>query len=258
MNSVTIALCVAGLTFAGGVIGLVLQRSLPERFTTGGPRDMIGAVVGLLTLLSALVTGLLIWTAYGVYSSQNFAVQNFAARVLQEDLAMADYGADATPGRAILHEGLARTLDQMWGVHSDSDFVSRNMQAAIDNLRTGQAYLDSLRPSTDSQKQALAAANQAHASVGQMRLQMALALTDPVSYPLLTIVIGWAVFLFCGFGLLSRANPMAFAALGVGAAAVATAVYLIVDLSEPYSGLFRTSSAPIEKVMKDVNNHEER
>jgi hypothetical protein len=257
MNSVTIALCVAGLTFAGGVIGLILQRSLHERFTTGGPRDMIGAVVGLLTLLSALVTGLLIWTAYGVYSSQNLAVQNFSARVLQEDLALADYGADAAPARASLRKSLERTLDQMWGAHNDSDFVSRNLQAAIDNLRTGQDYLDSLHPSTESQKQALAAANQAHASVGQVRLQMALALTDPVSYPLLTIVTGWAVFLFCGFGLMSRTNSMAFAALGVGAAAVATAVYLIVDLSEPYSGLFRTSSAPIEKVMKDVNNHEE-
>jgi hypothetical protein len=258
MNSVTISLCAAGLTFAGGVIGLILQQNLHEKFTTGGPRDMIGAVVGLLTLLSALVTGLLIWTAYGVYSSQNLAVQNFAARVLQEDLALADYGDGAAAARARLRTSLERTIDQMWGAHDDGDFVSRNLQATIDNLRTGQDYLDALHPSTESQKQALAAANQAHASVGQMRLQMALALTNPVSYPLLTIVIAWVVFLFCGFGLMSRTNPMAFAALGVGAAAVATAVYLIVDLSDPYNGLFKTSSAPIEKVMRDVNNHEGR
>jgi hypothetical protein len=189
MNSVVIALCVAALTFAGGVVGLILQRALPEKFTTGGSRDMIGAVVGLLTLVSALVTGLLIWTAYGVYSSQSLAVQNLAAKVLQEDLALADYGADAAPGRASLHESLARTIDQIWASHCDSDFVSRNVEETIDNLRAGQAYLDSLHPSTESQKKALAAANQAHASIGQIRLQMALALTDPFSYPLLTIVI---------------------------------------------------------------------
>jgi hypothetical protein len=87
---------------------------------------------------------------------------------------------------------------------------------------------------------------------------MALALSDPISYPLLTIVTAWAVFLFCGFGLMSRSNPMAFAALAVGSVAVSSAVYLIVDLSDPYSGLFQASSAPIEKVMRDVNNHEER
>ena len=32
---------------------------------------MIGAVAGLMTFLSALVLGLPIWTAYGVYAAQN-------------------------------------------------------------------------------------------------------------------------------------------------------------------------------------------
>ena len=63
MSAEKFALAVAIAVFAGGVIGLILQRILHETFTTGGPRDMIGAVVGLLTLLSALTMGLLIWTA---------------------------------------------------------------------------------------------------------------------------------------------------------------------------------------------------
>jgi hypothetical protein len=167
MSSAIGGLCVAAVTLAAGSTGLLLQRVLPEKFTTGGPRDMIGAVVGLLTLLSALVLGLLIWTAYGVYSTQNTLAQNYAARVLQEDLALADYGVEAAPGRARLRGGLARTLDQIWGDHGDSDFVAGNYQAAIDNLRTGQAYLDSPRPSIDGQRSALAVADQAHASIAQ-------------------------------------------------------------------------------------------
>jgi hypothetical protein len=74
MNPEKFAAAVAVAIFAGGLIGLVLQRSLPEKHTTGPARDMIGAVVGLLTLLCALVTGLLIWTAYGVYAGQNAAI----------------------------------------------------------------------------------------------------------------------------------------------------------------------------------------
>src|SRR5271166_5695581 len=70
MNSLILAAIVFAVVFAGGVIGLRLQRALPESYTTGGPRDMIGAVSGLLTLLLALVLGLLIWTAFGVYSTQ--------------------------------------------------------------------------------------------------------------------------------------------------------------------------------------------
>jgi hypothetical protein len=96
MSSERFAFLVGVSVFAAGAVGLGLQRILPEKFTTGGPRDMIGAVVGLLTLLSALVLGLLIWTAYGVYAGQNLAVQTLAAKVLQLDLALADYGPDAT------------------------------------------------------------------------------------------------------------------------------------------------------------------
>src|SRR5277367_1971793 len=72
---------VALAVFTGGAVGLILQRLLPDEFTPGGPRDTIGAVVGLLTLLSALVLGLLIWTAFGLYAGQNLAVQTLAAKV---------------------------------------------------------------------------------------------------------------------------------------------------------------------------------
>ena len=47
MNWEIFALAVTGAVFAGGAVGLILQRSLPETYTSGGPRDMIGAVVGL-------------------------------------------------------------------------------------------------------------------------------------------------------------------------------------------------------------------
>ncbi len=236
--------------FAGGAVGLILQRVLPEKFTTGGPRDMIGAVVGLLTLLSALVLGLLIWTGYGVYAGQNLAVQTLAAKVLQLDLALADYGPDATPVRAQVRQTLGKTIDEIWGANeSDANFVANNFAAAVQNLRNRDKALAELHPSTDQQRQALGAAGATVDAIGQSRLQMSFALSNPVCYPLILMVVGWATFLFCGYGLMSRGNAMSIAAGVVGAIAVASAVYLILDLSDPYSGLFRASSAPLEQVL---------
>jgi hypothetical protein len=254
MHSLVAGLCVAVVTYCGGLVGLTLQTRLPEEFTTGKARDMISAIVGLLTFLSAVVTGLLIWTAYGVYASQNVAVQTFAARALQEDVALAEYGPEAAQGRQMLRDDLTKTIDQFWGPRTDADIVSRNFRAAVDNLRARQAFLDSLHPATDTQKAALAAARQAVETIGQTRLQMSLALTSPLSYPLLCVLVGWATCLFCGFGLISGPHGMSFAALAVGVLAVSTAMYMIVDLSDPYSGLFQASSTPIERVMKDIAN----
>jgi hypothetical protein len=253
MGAEKFACVVALVVFGGGAVGLVLERLLPDEFTTGGPRDMIGAVVGLLTLLSALVLGLLIWTSYGVYSGQNLAVQTLAAKVLQLDFALTDYGPEAKGGRALLRQELAKTINAVWSADlSDRQFAASSFAAAINNLRHQDGLLKSLDPTTDDQKQALASARQTLDSIGQSRLQMAFALYGAVSYPLVYVVVGWAVALFCGFGLMSKGNAMSVVALAFGALAAASAIYLILDLSSPYSGLFRPSPAPLEQVLAQM------
>jgi hypothetical protein len=250
MSSVKFAFFVAVAVFAGGLIGLVLQRVLPEKHTTGPSRDMIGAVAGLLTLLCALVTGLLIWTAYGVYAGQNMAIQNLASKVLQADLALADYGPEANAVRAQMREGMRTNIDQIWGSsESDANFLADNFAAAIRVMRDREKALASLEPSTAQQKQALASATATTDAIAQARMHMSFALSAPISYPLLLTVVGWVFLLFCGFGLTSRGTVMTVAALAVGAVAVATAVLLILELSSPYSGVFRASSAPLEQVL---------
>src|SRR5271169_1341790 len=159
MNPEKFALAVGVAVFVGGSLGLVLHRVLPEKHLSGGGKDMIGAVVGLLTLLSALVLGLLIWTAYGVYAGQNAAIQGLAAKVLQLDMALQDYGPEAKAERAQLRENLRKTLDQVWGSQeSDRNFTANNFKAAIQTVRGRDKALDSLQPSTDQQRQAVAAA----------------------------------------------------------------------------------------------------
>ena len=250
MNSIVVALGLAVLVFASGAIGLLLQSRLPEKYTTGAPRDMIGAIAGLLTLQSALVLGLLIWTAYGVYSGQAAAVRTLAAQVLQLDIALGDFGPETASERAVLREAVAQYDDKIGHPAGNAVSAARDEAAAIVGLHKSQAYLNSLHPSSDAQKTALAAAGQAATSIGQTRLQMALALTDPVSYPLVIVVVAWVAFLFCGYGLMSRYSPMALAAMLVGAIAVSSAVYFIIDLSDPYSGAFHISPEAIEQAMQ--------
>src|SRR5271165_7309725 len=162
MSPEKFALVVGIAVFVGGSLGLVLHRIVPEKHVTGGSKDMIGAVAGLLTLLSALVTGLLIWTAYGVYAGQNTAIQSLAAKVLQLDLALTEYGPEANPERTRVRQVLEKSIDQTWGANeNDSNFAANNFKAAIQVMRDRQKALGSLQPSTDEQKQALAAAKSA-------------------------------------------------------------------------------------------------
>jgi hypothetical protein len=78
---------------------------------------------------------------------------------------------------------------------------------------------------------------------------MSLQLASPISWPLIVIVVSWAMLLFFGFGVTSGLNPTSLGALAFGSFAVASAIFLILELNQPFSGLFRVPSAPIERAI---------
>jgi hypothetical protein len=252
MGSLTLAAITFAVVFVGGAIGLELQRALPESYTTGGPKDMTGAVVGLMTLLLALVLGLLIWTAYGVFSAQKASVQTLAITDLKLDEAFQDYGPEAAEGHRILREGIKNTIAEIWGGSNDEEAVIHKFGYARANLKARTALLNTLQPASDQQTAAKTEATQAAIAIDQTLSQMALALVDPIAYSLISVVVGWAAFLFCGYGLLSKRHPMSYVVLAVGAMGIASAIYLIADLSSPFSGIFVVSPAPLADVLKVV------
>ena len=74
-----------------------------------------------------------------------------------------------------------------------------------------------------------------------------------LSLPFLVVLVSWLVALFVGFGLLTRYNATVFMALIVGAFCVAGAIFLILEMNRPYSGLMQISSAPIRHAMDAIS-----
>ena len=86
----------------------------------------------------------------------------------------------------------------------------------------------------------------------QTRLLISLQLASPVSWPLVGIVVSWAMILFCGFGVLSRINATTIAALAFGAFAVGSALFLILELSQPFTGVFRLPSGAFDQMLASL------
>jgi hypothetical protein len=249
MSSLGVAAVAWIVTLASGLAGLVLTRVLPEAHISDRSRDIIGGVVGLLTLLLALVLGLLIWTSYGVTQTQKSELQLLAARALEFDLEMKQYGAEADKARQLLRTEMVWAHEQFWG-EERAKAEATNVTAG--NMASMDAFLTGLKPETMTQTRLLNAASQHYASIGETRLLMSLQLSDPVSWPLLLTVIAWSGLLFCGYGVLSRPNVTTIFTLGLGGAAVASAIFLILELSQPYTSSIQLSPTLIEQVILSV------
>ena len=249
-DSPAIALVVTGLIAGGGLLGLALQRILPERYTSEKARDMIGGVVGQLTLLLVLVNGLLIWTAYGVYSTQQTELQTLVARALEFDLEMRQYGPEADQGRSILRTDLVWAHEQFWG---DDQSRAAAYDASYKAMGSLNKFLDSLEPKTPAQTSLLAAARANYAFIGEQRLLMSLQAATPVPWPLIYAVTFWAALLFAAMGLLSKLSPMSVAMLVLGSASIGLAIFLILEFSQPYISSLRVSPAPLEQAILQLD-----
>ena len=246
MSSLAIAVTVTGLITLGGVLGLALQRVLPERYTMDRARDMIGGVVGQLTLLLVLVNGLLIWTAYGVYSNQQTELQTIAARALEFDLEMRPYGPEADEGRNILRLDLVWAHEQFWG---DDLTRAAAYDASYKAMGNMSKFLDGLEPKTPAQTSLLTAARANYAFIGEQRLLMSMQAATPVAWPLVYAVTFWSCLMFAGMGLLAKLKPMAVTMDGLGAASIAIAIFLILEFNTPYTGSIRVPPVPLEQAI---------
>lgn len=70
----------------------------------------------------------------------------------------------------------------------------------------------------------------------------------------LTLLMSWLTVLFFGFGLLARHNATVVAALFVGSFSVAGAIFLIVELNDPYGGWMQISSAPLRAALAEMGS----
>jgi len=253
MITVWLSIGVALLAFAFGVSGLSLQRLLPEPHTSDRSRAMIRAIVSLISLLLALVLGTLVGSAYSFYANQKSEIETFAARAIHLDLALAEYGPETTPARARMKQQLLEVREMVWGENAVEAANALAVGEPLPHIRWLDEYVASLDPRTPAQRQFAAAAASDLAAVEQTRLLIALQLASSISWPLVVIVVSWALILFFGYGVLSRVNATTLTALGLGAFAVGSALFLILQLSQPFTGVFRMSSAAFDEMLASLD-----
>jgi hypothetical protein len=247
MNSLARSLIVALLTFLSGLLGFFLQWLLPVQHVADA-KGMIGSIIGLVTLLLALVLGLLVWTSYGVYTNQNAESQSLGPLILKLDFALEQYGPEASRGRDLLRAAVVRARNRFWGGGGRPDGVSPYAEARAD-LHDITSFFASLEPATDQQRQTITTALPNFMQVVETTLLMTRQLVNPVPRLLIYVVVGWSALLFMSYGLLGTFNALSVAVEALGSITIASAVFMILEFSQPYSGLFRISPVGVDNLI---------
>jgi hypothetical protein len=242
MNTTLTSLIVFGCLVGAVLLGRTLRRLLPEDHLTTDSRDTIKLAMGLVATMSALVLGLLVSSAKGAYDAERNEVIQMAAKVAFFDRVLTNYGPEAAGARAGFHEVVKEVVRQMWpGEAGMSAHLAPNTQAG----NVVYTAVQGLSPRDDTQRKLKEEATTLATDFAQLRSLLVAQSVASISKPMLIILVSWLVVIFLGFSVLAPPNATAILALVVSALAVSGAIFLILELDQPFDGLIRISSEPM-------------
>lgn len=70
--------------------------------------------------------------------------------------------------------------------------------------------------------------------------------------PFLVVLVFWLTAIFASLGLFAPRNGTVFTVLLVCALSVSTAIFMILEMDQPYDGILRVSAAPLRSALVEL------
>jgi hypothetical protein len=227
--------------------GMLLRKVLPEHHLSDESKDVVRLGTGLVATLGALVLGLLIASAKSSYDTQSGQIKQITANVILLDRLLAKYGPEARRIREDLRQGINPVVARIWGEQSSNASAAPFEASTI--VESTILDIQALSPANDIQKALKSWAVAVCADLAKTRLLLFAQKGNPVPAPFLAVLVFWLVIIFLSFSLFAQINGTVFAFLAVVALSAAGALFLILELSHPFSGLIQVPSAPLVKAL---------
>jgi hypothetical protein len=223
-----------------------LRTVLPDARLSNDAKDVVRLSMGLIATISALVLGLLIASAKSGYDAKAAKLKEIAVNVILTDNILSQYGPDALPARKRLRATLGPTLDRIW---EDRKAAGTGPFEASSEARAFYDAVYSLAPATDIQRAYQSRVLQLVTEIAQARLSLFTQAGNSIPLPFLAVLVFWLAMIFASFSLFARAQVVIVIALLVCCLSSAGAIFLILEMDQPFTGIMAIPSAPLRNAL---------
>jgi len=234
--------------FGGTFLGLFMRRRLPGHHLSGDTKDIVRQGTALIATLASLVLGLLIASANGRYETENSHIKQIIANLILVDYTLALYGVETDPVRALLRRDVDLMADRIWSESRPAFDRAKPFQADSLGLSIYNEVLK-LTPKTDAQRFYQSRAMDTLVDIGKTRLLLYANTTGSIPLPFLIVLVGWLALIFASISLFAEGNARAITILCIFSIAASAAIFLILELSQPFVGLMMISDEPFRHAL---------
>jgi len=250
-------IAVAGIVFLCLMVGIYggmhLRRVLPDHHISEESRQIVNVATGLLATLAALVLGLLVASAKSSFDVRADEIKQSAARIIVVDRNLRSYGPEAREARDVLRDLTQTRIDRTWGNQGvRTAGAVRNGVADSASIEKMQRLLWQLKPGTDPQRWLHAHALTVTEQLEQARWVLAEEDRSSIPTPFLIVLVFWLVVIFASLGLFAPRNATVHIVIFVCALSVSTAIFLVLEMDQPFDGLLQVSPAPLQTALEEM------
>lgn len=245
---------IGAILFAGlvGVIlvGARLRRHVPAGHLSTDSKDAVKLALGLVATMTALLLGLLVSSAKNSFDNARSEVIQMSAKIALLDRILVLYGPQTAEARRALRDSIAEGIRRTWPPDG------RQPARLEPNEQMGDAVyaeISRLAPEDEAQRALKTEAVTLMVQLAELRSLVQAQAVSSLSKPLLIALLIWLVVIFLGFTVLAPPNATSTVALLAGAFSVACAVFIILELDYPFSGVVRIPSEPMIRTLEHLS-----
>jgi hypothetical protein len=248
LSAIATSFVICAVLVGGVLVGALLRRVLPEHHLDTHAKDVVRLGCALIATISGLVLGLLINSAKTNFDTQRDEIRQLTANIILLDHLLTQFGPEARPARGLIRDATAGIVDRIWSDGTikpahNAPFTSTAVGVAADRA------IRSLSPTTDAQRVYQSQAIQTVNVILQARLILYEQSSGRMPTPFLAVLVFWLFILFVSFSLFSPLSPAALAALVVIALSASGAIFLILEMYQPFSGIMQIDSEPLRQAL---------
>jgi hypothetical protein len=235
---------VALLAFACiATAGLLALRHVPVAKGAGDEsKETVRFVQGIVASMSALLLSLLLAASAAHYRAQGEQLRHLASELLAMDRMLAEIGPAGAPAREALRSSLHHALGTVWA-------PDRPLTAPPPDTRLFDELVR-IVPSNARETYMLGRALDQSVALGRLRASLITAADETaLQAPLLLVLVSWFVLLFVAMGHFASPNRVSVLATLLGAAVVSSALFLVLELDQPFGGLITISDKPLRMAL---------
>jgi len=243
MADILIGVIVFAIVFGGGLFGIFLGRVLPSQHLSSETREIIRVMMAMLATLSAVVLGLLTGSAINSLAEKEGELRSAGVQFIVLDRTLAEYGPETKDARDLLKQLLSARISQIWPEEGGNvSLAALGGGAGIELVRRN---LFAMSPKTDEQRWLQSTALQITNTIAVSRWTTVEQIGSRFPWPFFIVVVFWLAIIFASFGLFAPRNVSVTAALFVAALGLSGAIFMILEMDQPYRGVVKIPSTSL-------------